>query len=159
MRALPLLLCLVMPAAGAQTLTGRVIGIADGDTLTVVDAAKTRHRVRLASIDAPEIGQNYGKRSRTSLSQLCWRKPVRVEIQEHDGGRAVGQVECGGVDAGAEQVKRGMAWVSARYTSPGSPLFEYEAHARLTQAGLWAGKNPIPPWQWRAREKAKAPPP
>jgi endonuclease YncB( thermonuclease family) len=147
-------LALAAPAAAGESFTGRVVGVADGDTLTVEDAAKKRLRIRLAGIDAPEMDQIYGKSARSALIRLCLGKPAEVKLGAPDGDRSVGEVSCGGRDAAAEQVKRGMAWVSARYTPPGSPLFELEANARLTRAGLWGGKaEPVAPWQWREKEK------
>lgn len=159
MRVLALLAVLAVPAFAApavagETLKGRVVGVADGDTLTVEDAQKKRHRIRLANIDAPEMGQVYGKSARSSLIRVCLGKPAQVALGAPDGDRVVGEVSCAGRDAAAEQVKRGMAWVSARFTPPGSPLFELEAHARLTKAGLWGGRQePVAPWQWREKEK------
>ncbi len=41
-------------AANAETITGRIVGVADGDTITVLDADKVQHKIRLAGIDAPE---------------------------------------------------------------------------------------------------------
>jgi endonuclease YncB( thermonuclease family) len=64
-------------------------------------------------------------------------------------------VRCGEVDANVEQVRRGMAWVYLRYVPLGSPLYEAEANARLQKLGLWRGKNPVPPWEWRARNAEK----
>jgi endonuclease YncB( thermonuclease family) len=66
----------------------------------------------------------------------------------------IGKVNCAGVDANAEQVRRGMAWVSASSTLPNSLLPEMEANARLRRIGLWAGDKPEPPWEWRKRQGA-----
>jgi endonuclease YncB( thermonuclease family) len=148
------LLAVVQPAS-AQTIAGRVVSIADGDTLTVVDGASKRHRVRLAEIDAPERKQPFGAESRKSLAEICAQKPVTVEIAGKDP-RVIGKVSCAGVDAGAEQVRRGMAWVFAGASLPNSPLPEMEAHARLRRLGLWAGEKPEPPWEWRKRQAAAA---
>lgn len=150
-------LCAWLPAfpAWAETLTGRVVAVADGDTLTIVDGEKKQHRIRLAEIDAPKRGQPFGTQSRRSLSELCLSKAAEVDILGRDGKRYLGRVKCAGVDASAEQVRRGMAWFSAQNTGPASSLYELEAHARLRQAGLWADDNPIAPWEWR--EKARRP--
>ena len=140
--------------ASADTITGNVIGITDGDTLTVVDARKKRYRIRLAEIDAPERKQAFGTQSRRSLSALCFRKEAQVEWQNKEANnRYVGRISCAGVDAGAEQVRRGMAWVSPRFTKPGSPLYELESYARLRRVGLWSAQQaPVPPWEWRAAQ-------
>lgn len=150
MRWLCLLLVLGIDAAAAETISGSVAVVIDGDTLSVVDEAKKQHRVRLAGIDAPEAKQPYGVRSARSLAQLCLKKEAKVEWKEKQRGLLVGQVTCADKDVNAEQVRRGMAWVSPRQTGPGSPLFELEAYARLRKLGLWAAEKPVPPWEWRS---------
>jgi len=137
----------------AEALSGTVVGIADGDTLTILDARKRERRVRLAEIDAPERKQAFGTKSRHSLLALCFKKPAQVEWQARDrNNRYIGRVTCAGIDANAEQVRRGMAWVSPRFTKPGSPLYELEAYARIRGVGLWADARAIPPWEWRTRK-------
>jgi endonuclease YncB( thermonuclease family) len=144
-------------AASGETIEGRVVAIPDGDTLTIVAKDAKRHRVRLAEIDAPERKQAFGAASRKSLSEICLRKTAVVETTETDShNRVLGKVKCGDVDANTEQVRRGMAWVTARNTLPNSPLPEMEANARLRGLGLWAGEKPEPPWEWRKRQAAPA---
>jgi endonuclease YncB( thermonuclease family) len=148
-----LFLFLAPCAAAAETMQGKVIRIASGDTLTILDARKREHTVRLAEIDAPEGKQPFGAQSRQSLSALCLNKAAQIEWREKDGnGRYLGQVICAGVNANAEQVRRGFAWVSPHFTKPGSPLYEIEAYARFREIGLWADARSIPPWEWRARK-------
>jgi endonuclease YncB( thermonuclease family) len=155
MRTLLLLFALLAAAhaAYADTISGNVIAIRDGDTLTLVDKDKKRYRIRLAEIDAPERKQPYGTRSRNSLAEICFQKLAVVETTQTDSyGRVIGKVNCAGVDANVEQVRRGMAWVSASATLPNSLLPEMEANARLRKLGLWAGEKPEPPWEWRKRQ-------
>jgi endonuclease YncB( thermonuclease family) len=159
MRRLLLLLALSLAAhaASGETIAGKVAAVADGDTLTIVDKDRKRHRIRLAEIDAPERKQPFGARSRQSLSEICLQKPAVVETVEHDSNRRlVGKVSCAGIDAGTEQVRRGMAWVFVRATLPNSPLPEAEANARLRGLGLWAADKPEPPWEWRKRQGVAA---
>ena len=144
-------------AAGAESIEGKVVTVSDGDTLTIVDKDAKRRRVRLAEIDAPERKQPFGNESRTSLAAICLQKAAAVEVVEIDThGRAVGKVKCAEIDAKAEQVRRGMAWVNARNTLPNSPLPEMETNARLRGLGLWAGDKPEPPWEWRKRQAEAA---
>jgi len=144
-------------AAGAETLEGKVVSVQDGDSLTIAGADAKRRRVRLAEIDAPERRQPFGNESRKSLAAICLHKPATVEVVATDvHKRAVGKARCADVDASAEQVRRGMAWVTARNTLPNSPLPEMEANARLRGLGLWAGDKPEPPWEWRKRNPAAA---
>ena len=143
----------VAGAATGETIKGKVVSVQDGDSLTVVGADAKRRRVRLAEIDAPERKQPFGAEARKSLAGICLHKQASVEVSETDSHkRAIGKVKCGEVDAGAEQVRRGMAWVTARNTMPNSPLPEMEANARLRGLGLWAGDKPEPPWEWRKRQ-------
>ncbi len=142
--------------AWAETITGQVVAVADGDTLTVLDGAKRQHKIRLAEIDAPESKQPFGTRSRQSLSEICFGKIAVVETTQKDRyERPIGQVKCDGVDANAEQVRRGMAWVFVRYAQRGSPLYELEAKAKARRLGLWADASATPPWDWRVARRAE----
>ena len=132
---------LAAQGAWAEVISGKVVRVSNGDTLTIEDAAGKRHRIRLADVDAPERRQEFGEQARNSLIELCLNKPAESDAAH---------VSCAGVDVSLEQVRRGWAWVSPKQTRPGSPLFELEAHARLRQIGLWAGEKPVPPWEWRA---------
>jgi micrococcal nuclease len=148
-------LCAGLPGAVLANFEGRVVGIQDGDTLTVRVNDKSV-RVRLDGIDAPELGQPYGKSAKSSLSKLCRGKNASVvERGKDEEGRIVASVRCGEVDANAEQVHRGMAWVYLRYVPFGSPLYELETNARLRQLGLWRGTAPVPPWEWRQQTRVK----
>ena len=149
MRWLWLALFLAAEPAAGETISGAVTAVIDGDTLTVVDDAKKRHRIRLAGIDAPQAKQPFGLSSARSLARLCYKKTAKVESRAKELGFLVGEVTCDGVEVNAEQVRRGMAWVSPRQTGPGSALYELEAYARLRKVGLWADDQAIPPWEWR----------
>ena len=87
--------CLLLAAspASAGVLEGRVIGIADGDTLTVLTSSQTQVKVRLAGIDAPERGQPFGARAKQNLARLTFGNPVEIRWHKPDRyGRLVGQV-------------------------------------------------------------------
>ena len=103
-----ILLALLLSAiAQPQTITGKVIGVSDGDTITVLDEQKRQHKIRLDGIDAPESNQDYGSRAKQSLSDLVFGKTVTVTSAKRDRyGRIVGQVLCDGKSANQlEQVK------------------------------------------------------
>jgi endonuclease YncB( thermonuclease family) len=154
---LPLALLAAAGAARAETIEGKVVSVQDGDSLTIAGKDAKRRRVRLAEVDAPERRQPFGTESRRSLAAICQGKPATVEVVATDTHkRAVGKAKCGDIDASAEQVRRGMAWVTARNTLPNSPLPEMEANARLRGLGLWAGDKPEPPWEWRKRQAPPA---
>ena len=155
MRWLGLVLSLVAMTALGETLSGTVVAVIDGDTMTVADDAKKPHRVRLLGIDAPEAKQPFGVRSARALAQLCLRKAAKVEWKDKERGLLLGQVTCAEKDANAEQVRRGLAWVSPKQITPGSALYELEAYARLRKLGLWADDKALAPWEWRSTNRDK----
>ncbi len=160
------------PGVLAEVLLGRVVAIADGDTLTVLDASNAQHKIRLAGIDAPEKAQPFGQRSRQNLGALAFGKDVKVEWNKRDRyGRTVGKVwvespdaPCRGkpdcpktLDVGLAQLTQGLAWWYRTYANEQSPedqgRYEHaEFEAKIRRAGLWAEKNPVPPWEWRHRQ-------
>jgi len=154
-RYLLALLALLACNALADTFDARVVGIADGDTITVLDAQKTQHKVRLAGIDAPEKGQSYGNASRKSLAALVHRKDVVVEWHKRDRyGRLVGKVLRGRQDVNLEQVRLGFAWHYKRYEMEQTAedrrrYTKAENNARMRRVGLWQDSEPMPPWEWR----------
>ncbi|HEY7742287.1 MAG TPA: thermonuclease family protein [Burkholderiales bacterium] len=149
MRAvLPFLVLALAPCAALADFTGHVVKVSDGESLTVL-VNKRQVRVRLEGLDAPERGQPFSRNSRQSLAAICAAKEAVVVDRGKDGnGRTIGGVTCAGVEASTEQVRRGMAWVLARYVPLGSALYELEAYARLRQLGLWADPQPVAPWDW-----------
>ena len=145
--------------AHAETITGRVVGVADGDTITVLDADKVQHKIRLSGIDAPEKKQAFGNRSKKSLSALAFDKTVNVETEKRDRyGRQIGKVLVDGRDVNLVQVERGMAWFYRQYQRDQAPndrrLYEAaEDAARADKRGLWRDDGPVPPWEFRHRGK------
>jgi len=158
MRAVCLLIALITPGVTAWAdFTGKVVSVHDGDTLTVLVDRK-QVRVRLVDIDAPELGQAFGKRSRQALSVLCHGRQAQVEDKGKDRyGRTLGNVTCAGVIANREQVRTGMAWVFERYAPKGSPLYAVQTEARAARRGLWQDAGPVPPWDWRKVDRTRQP--
>src|SRR4051794_22829689 len=156
--SLPLLLTVLLThVAAAAQITGRVVGIADGDTLTLLDQDRHQTKVRLAEIDAPESHQPYGSRAKQALSGLVFGKEVQVEgLDTHRYGRTVGRVYIRTLDVSAEMVRQGAAWVFVRYNRDPS-LLPLERAAREARRGLWAlpEAERMPPWEWRAVARAK----
>lgn len=130
--------------------TGKVVAVADGDTITVL-RDKEQVKVRLAEIDAPEKAQAFGNKSKQVLSALVYGKAVLVVEQGHDRyKRTIGRVYQGDVDVSAEQIKQGMAWVYRKY-SKDKTLLPLEDEAKAQRLGLWADVEPVPPWEWRRK--------
>ena len=121
MAATMLALCLVFQVQ-ADTLLGKVINVADGDTITVLDDTHTQHKIRLTGIDAPEKRQAFGNVSKQSLVEQVAGQSVAVEWVKVDKyGRKVGKVLLAGLDCNLVQIKRGLAWHYKHcllYTSP-----------------------------------------
>ena len=154
----------------AATLTGRVVAVSDGDTLTVLDADRAQHKIRLSGIDAPEKAQAFGEHSKQNLSRLVFGKEIEVQWNKRDRyGRIVGKVlvaeaackagDCPKtVDTCLSQITAGLAWWYRDYAreQSGDDAQRYrlaEADARSRNVGLWAGPEPIPPWDWRKAKK------
>ena len=139
----------------AETLTGRVVKVIDGDTVTVLDASKIQHKVRLAGIDAPESNQPFGQKSKEALSALVAGQQVEVDWHKRDRyGRVVGKIIAGGRDVNLAQVRNGLAWWYRKYKDEQSPVDQklYEAaegKARMGKVGLWGDSDPIAPWDFR----------
>jgi endonuclease YncB( thermonuclease family) len=149
----------VVSSASAETIAGRVVAIADGDTLTVLDATNHQHKIRLAGIDAPEKKQPFGDRSKQHLAQMVFNKAVTVEWKKQDRyGRTVGKVLVNGIDANLEQIKAGMAWWYEKYRKEQSAADQLayadtEQQARALHVGLWRNPAPLAPWVWRKNGK------
>ena len=130
--------------------TGKVVKVADGDTITVLRGGE-QIKIRLAGIDAPEKAQPFGNVARQSMSEMLFGKEVRVVEQGRDRyGRTIGRVYQGDVDVSAVQIKQGMAWVYRKYTKEAA-LYQLEDEAKQHRLGLWADAEPTPPWAWRKR--------
>lgn len=131
----------------------RVVGVHDGDTITCLDENNQQQKVRLSEIDAPELGQDFGKVSREALASMVFGKTVEVVDDGKDRyGRWLGHVLVNGADVNREMVATGNAWHYAAYSRDTS-LGQLQSQARGQQIGLWAQPNPVPPWDYRASEK------
>lgn len=140
-------------AAEAGVMTGRVVEIIDGDTVTLLTPGLEQVRIRLAEIDTPEKGQPYGQKAKQALAEMVHREIVRIEVVTIDRyGRTVGKILRlrDRLDVNAEMVRRGHAWVYRKY-SDDPMMLEYEEAARQGRRGLWylpAGERTAP-WEWR----------
>lgn len=156
--ALGLAAALINPVL-ADTISGRVVRVADGDTITILTPAKEQIRVRLAGIDAPEHNQAFGQVSKNYLSDAVAGQEVTIEYQHQDRyGRTIGKVLIGGIDANLRQVQAGLAWWYRQYAKEQSAADRraYEAaedEARAARKGLWQDAEPVAPWEFRRRGK------
>jgi len=152
--------------AFADVLVGKVVGVSDGDTITVLDAQREQHKIRVAGIDAPEKAQAFGARSKEHLSATVYGRDVEVDWTKRDRyQRIVGKVRVASpdcqdancaktVDAGLDQLTAGLAWWYQKYAkeqrAEDAQRYELaEQEARGRRVGLWTDAQPIPPWDWR----------
>ena len=138
----------------AESLIGKVVAVADGDSLTLLDATQRQHKIRLAAIDAPERNQAFGNKAKQTLAMLCFGKEAEAIIETKDRyGRYVAEVYCEGVNANESLLSEGMAWVYTQYSKKFPQYIDLENSARTNRAGLWADQHPIPPWEFRRNWK------
>ena len=136
---------------------GLVVGISDGDTITVLRNGREQVKIRLYGIDCPEKRQALGSRATQVTGRLCADKVVDIQEADIDRyGRTVAIITLpDGRVLQEALVAEGMAWVWPRYCK--LPVCqdwsEIEAKAKESKAGLWLGAEPVPPWEWRRMEK------
>ena len=127
----------------------RVVGVHDGDTVTCLDESNQQQKVRLAEIDAPEIGQDYGKVSREVLAEMVFGKTVEVTEDGKDRyGRWIGHLSSNGVDVNRQMIATGNAWHYVDYSRDTS-LAALQSQAQSQRLGLWAQPSPVAPWDFR----------
>ena len=157
-------LLLISARLPAETLSGRIIGISDGDTLKLLDAEYVTHKIRLSGIDAPEKKQDFGEKSKNALSARAYMRLAQADCRKTDRyQRNVCVVFVDGQDVGLEQIKAGMAWWYHQYARDQrrQERIDYESAELLAESqrsGLWNGTNPVPPWEWRHKGTVGASP-
>ena len=136
--------------ASAETFSGKVVGISDGDTITVLHGGRGE-AIRLDGIDAPERKQPFSAAAKKHLSDLVFQKTVRVEMKSKDRyQRSVGVIWLpDGRNVNQEMVRAGYAWWYRRYAPRDRKLDALEAEAREARRGLWEEEEPTAPWIFR----------
>jgi endonuclease YncB( thermonuclease family) len=135
--------------------SGKCVGVADGDTITVMHNGKSE-RIRLHGIDCPESGQDFGKRAKQYTSGMVFGKTVTIEKTDTDGyGRTVAMVYAGGKCVNEDLIRAGFAWVFTKYCKENfcTSWKSLENEARFAGTGLWAHGSPISPWEYRYKGK------
>ena len=154
-----LVFLLGVEAFGYNSFIGEVVGVADGDTVTVLTDNKIQHKIRLAEIDTPEKAQPYGKKAKQALSDYVFRQRVKVQVETTDRyGRIVGWLirVKDELNVNQQMVRDGHAWVYTQY-SRSRVLRAYEKDAEKNKRGLWALQpdQRIAPWEWRRMNKGR----
>ena len=136
-----------------EWIQGKVVGISDGDTVTVINAEKQRYRIRLDQIDAPESKQPFGTASKRALSDLIFNQQVKVQLHGLDHySRYLGTIYAGDTNINLQMVRNGHAWAYQRYLREKAYLVA-EKQAQAEHRGLWSQRNAVPPWEWRNPKK------
>jgi micrococcal nuclease len=136
----------------AEEFMGEVVSVSDGDTIKVLKDKK-QIKIRLFEIDAPEMKQSFGKKSKAKLSDLIFKKTVKVVFNEKDKfGRTLGIVFLDGLNINEEMIRSGYAWVYKRYSNKKN-LRDLQEDAKKNKLGLWTENNPTPPWEFRKENK------
>lgn len=162
MRILLLIVFLITPLiCWGDSFYGRVVGVTDGDTVTVLVNGHDQYKIRLSGIDAPEKKQPFGQKAKAMMSDLVYDKDVTVNWNKQDRyGRTIGVVIANGQDTGLALVRSGLAWHYKKYQNEQLPedrirYSDAEDLARSRRVGLWADSDVMPPWEWRHRKFIK----
>ena len=149
---------LIAEATAAELRSVVVVGISDGDTMTVRDGDRKQYKVRLAGIDAPEKHQGFADRSKQHLSNLAFQKQAIADCYRTDQyKRKVCRVWVEGKDVALAQVRTGLAWHYKRFEKEQTPseriaYARAEDDARASRIGLWKSERPVPPWEFRRQK-------
>lgn len=147
-----------LSAAYCQEIRGKVVGISDGDTFTLLTRDKKQIKVRLSEIDTPERDQPYGTRAKQALSDLVFSRDVLVVQKDIDfRGRLIGHVYVDSIHINKKMVQLGMAWVYRQYMKDKTLLIDQQV-AKDAKKGLWSlpSIEQVPPWEWRKASKTKS---
>lgn len=141
------------PAEKKDSITGKVVSVADGDTMTILTGGDNRIKIRLLGIDAPERGQDFGSKAREFLNDLCYGKTVTVEKNGEDQyGRLLGVVYIDGENVNEKMVRNGLAWYY-RYFVDDPRLDSLEQLARSEKLNIWSMENPVSPHDFKRNKK------
>lgn len=137
-------------------ISGRIVRVADGDSVSLLDGNNDQHRLRLYGIDAPERDQPHGDRARDALATMVTGRRLGVVLVETDDyGRLVGTLYAEGNNINLAMVQQGHAWWYQYFARHERPLEAAEKEARSARRGLWADHNPVPPWDWRRQQRLR----
>jgi micrococcal nuclease len=153
---LTLFFSLYTAPAFSKDIFGKVIKVADGDTITVLDTNKRKHKIRFYGIDSPEGGQAFGDKAKKATSELVYGKNVEVNVLDQDRyGRQVGIVFYNNTNINGELIKKGYAWVYTTYCKVRTcdDWYGSQVEASLNKRGLWADPKAIPPWEYRSQKR------
>lgn len=133
----------------AGSITGKVVSVSDGDTITILAISKKTHKIRFEHIDTPEKSQAYGQAAKKHLSSIVFGKTVEAKVKTTDRyGRSIATIFLEDKNINLEMVKAGYAWHYKKYSKDIIFAAE-EVISRKAKKGLWQDSNPVPPWEFR----------
>jgi len=134
----------------SKSLSGKVVGVIDGDTYDLLMDGNETIRIRMEGIDAPEKGMPFYKKAKKHLSDLCFGKIVRLDVKEKDryGRKVAFSYLDDGTELSHEMIKVGLAWHYKKYNND-PDLASLEMQARDSRRGIWVDESPMPPWENR----------
>ena len=136
-----------------QCITGKVVKVQDGDTVTILTADSTQVRVRLDGVDCPEKAQAFGAKAKAFVSDLCFGEVVTVEDKGKDRyGRVIGIVWADSININEALLRNGLAWHYKQFNND-LRLDSLERVARSDSLNIWSDKSPTPPWEFRKKKK------
>jgi len=154
--------CFVKPQTEYDKTIAEIVGVNDGDTVMAVFLREgIQRKIRLATIDAPEFNQPFGRKARKSLSDLVFRRKVTVVSKGKDPyGRILAELILDDTNINVEQIKRGFAWHYKYYAKSQSVekriiYSSAERSAREKRRGLWWDDDPDPPWVYRKQRRER----
>jgi micrococcal nuclease len=146
-------ICAIPSILHAGSWEGKVVGISDGDTIKVLKDGK-QVNIRLTAIDCPELGQPYGEIAMQFTNDMVAGRIINVrKIGIDRDGYIVGFVFVGDINLNYDLVRAGLAWTYRKYSRRDSELAKLEFEARSAKRGLWAEPDPVPPWEWRRKNR------
>jgi len=138
-----------------KELSGIVIKISDGDTITILDNLNKTYRIRLYGIDCPEKGQDYFQVAKDYLGDLCFQKTVYIQIMHTDQyKRPVAKVYVDSLELNYLLLKEGLAWQYTAYDKS-RHYQKAQEEAKIKKKNIWSLRNPIAPWEFRKTKRLK----
>ena len=132
--------------------------MADGDTITVLRNGKQQVKIRLYGIDTPERRQAFGNKAKQFTSGMVFGKVVEIESVDIDRyGRTVAIVKIESLILNEELVRESFAWVYPEFCHRPicNKCYVLSVNAHDAKKGLWVDPNPIPPWEFRRKNRRK----
>jgi endonuclease YncB( thermonuclease family) len=152
MKITSLLFFILISTCGfAQTFTGKVVNIIDGNTFEIIDDYDEVTKFVLSEVDCPEAGQELSDEAKAFSEKILLKKKVEVTVKGKDmWGNKLVVIKLKNGDLLHESlIEEGLAWASQKATSN---VAELQDKAKTDKKGIWAMAEPTPPWIYRRQQ-------